>query len=82
MKPGQGIASGLPADLKVFMCRNCRSATIEGSEQWVDLGPGIYDSLLVLASKVKGEQVAFERHKEDDWDDPAWTNLEIEGRVF
>lgn len=81
IKAGQGIAQGLPEGMVVLVCRTCRTATIDGSDKWVDLGPGLYDSLLVLASKVKGEQVAFERHKNDASDDPAWETFEMEGKL-
>ncbi len=82
IKGGQGIASGLPVDITVLVCRNCKAASVEGADKWVDLGPGLFDALLLLAEKVKGHKIAVARHKEDDWDDPAWTNFEIGGRLF
>jgi NMD protein affecting ribosome stability and mRNA decay len=82
IKGGQGIAAGLPDDITVLVCRNCRAASIVGADKWIDLGPGLFDTLLLLAEKVKGHKIATARIKEDDWDDPAWTTVEIDGRVF
>jgi NMD protein affecting ribosome stability and mRNA decay len=81
VKAGQGIASGLPEGMVVLVCRHCRSATIDGSGTWVDLGPGLYDSLLILATKVKGEQVAFEHCRNDDSNDPKWETFTFEGKL-
>ena len=60
----------------VLGCRGCGRFLVEGSEQWVNAGPELRDTLALLARNVKHDKSALEQAMNAPWTDPRWDIVE------
>lgn len=60
----------------VLCCRGCGVFWVEGCDQAVQAGPGLRDTLALLAGNVKASQTADDAVRDTPWSDPRWDHRE------
>lgn len=62
----------------IFRCVPCNRFLVEGSDQWIDAGPGLRDTLTMLASNMKHDQAVVKEVMESSIDDPRWERMYVD----
>ena len=66
----------LEGGMPLIRCVPCNRFLVEGSDQWIDAGPGLRDTLNLIAGNVKHDKEAVKAVMESDWSDPRWDLVE------
>jgi hypothetical protein len=60
----------------VWLCRECRSVRLDGSEQWISAGSGVIDQLRRMAGQIDQARSNEREMWESPITDPRWTRLD------
>ncbi len=59
---------------KLLACRTCRKYAVEGSDVWLDAGPGMLAQLVVLRKQVVEDAARHKFMMESSIEHPVWEN--------
>jgi hypothetical protein len=62
----------------IYRCVSCNRFLVEGSDQWVDAGPGLRDTLALIAGNVKHDQSVHEQIMTSDISDRRWERMYVD----
>jgi hypothetical protein len=60
---------------KLLACRTCRKYAAEGSDLWIDGGPGMLQQLIALRQRAVEDQRRHERMLNSPIEDPIWEQV-------
>ncbi len=60
----------------LLRCVPCNRFLVEGSDQWVDAGPGLRDTLALIARNVKHDEDTWKAVRDSSINDPRWDAIE------
>jgi predicted metal-binding protein len=72
-------STALVQDHTVWLCRECRSVRLDGSDQWLSGGSGVIDQLRRMAGQVDQARSNEQEMMTSDISDPRWTRLDETG---